>query len=52
VRCFPNDIPTHFKVDVKNIDIRQVCRVSDLVGLSSGVTLLAKPQDVVATVVK
>ena len=52
VRCLPKAIPTHFRIDVKNLDIRDVCRVSDLIALPAGVTLLVKPQDVVATVVK
>jgi large subunit ribosomal protein L25 len=51
VRCLPKNIPSHFEVDVKDVDIRQVKRVSDI-RMPKDVVPLVKQQDVVATVVK
>ncbi|MDB6081280.1 MAG: rplY [Chlamydiia bacterium] len=51
VRCLPKDIPTHFTIDVKDIDIRQARRVVDI-AIPKEVISLIKPQDVVVTVVK
>lgn len=51
VRCLPKDIPSHFEIDVKDLDIRQVRRVSEI-AMPAKVLPLAKPQDIVVTVVK
>lgn len=51
VRCLPKDIPTHFEVDVKDVDIRHTKRVADI-AIPKGVVPLVKATDVVATVVK
>jgi large subunit ribosomal protein L25 len=51
VRCLPRNMPKFFEVDVKDVDIRQVKRVSDI-NIPKDVRPLIKPQDVVVTVVK
>jgi len=51
VSCLPKDIPSHFEVDVVNVDIRQVKCVSDLV-CPKDVEFLLEPKEVVATIVK
>jgi len=51
VRCFPKDIPSHFEVNVQDVDIRQTRRLSD-VKIPARVIPLMKPEDVVVTIVK
>jgi len=51
VSCFPKDIPTHFEIDVKDLDLNQHRKVKDL-QIPQGVTCLAKPEDIVVAVVK
>jgi large subunit ribosomal protein L25 len=51
VRCLPKDIPSHFQVDVKELNIAQTRRVRDLV-LPSGVTCLDSMDAVVVTIAK
>ena len=52
VKCQPKHIPTQFDVDVKNANIGNSLRVSDLQGITSDVTVLAKDHDVVAVIAK
>ncbi len=51
VRCLPRYIPSHFEVDVRDLDVRQVKRVSDIT-IPAHVTPRIKSSDVVVTVVK
>lgn len=51
VRCLPKNIPSHFEIDVKDLDIRQVKRLRDI-KFPAKVLPLVKEDDVVVTVVK
>jgi len=51
VRCLPQDIPTFFQIDVRDLEIGKNKRVGD-VALPKGVELRIKPEDVLVTVVK
>jgi len=51
VRCLPKDMPTHFEIDVKDLQLRHSKRVAD-VAVPQEVRLLAKPKDVVVTCIK
>lgn len=51
VKCFPKDMMSHFEIDVKDLDIHQSRRVSDLV-LPAGVTCTEAPKNVLVTVCK
>jgi len=51
IKCLPKDIPTHFQVDVKNLDLRQSLRIKSI-DIPEGVRCLANPNDVVVSVVK
>ena len=51
IKCLPKDIPTHFQVDVKNLDLRQSVRIKSI-EIPKGVHCLANPNDVVVSVVK
>jgi large subunit ribosomal protein L25 len=51
VRCLPSVMPSHFAIDVKDVNIRQSRRVKDIV-IPAGVTCLTHMNDVVITVNK
>jgi large subunit ribosomal protein L25 len=51
VRCLPGVMPSHFSIDVKEVNIRQSRRVKDIV-IPTGVTCLTHANDVVLTVNK
>ena len=51
VRCLPANIPTEFKVDVKDLGIHQSRRVRDL-NIPETVTCLANIEDAVVSVMK
>jgi len=51
VRCLPERIPTHFELDVKELDLRQALRVKSI-DMPEGVRCLANANDVVVSVVK
>jgi len=51
VRCLPKNIPTHFEIDVRELNLNQYRRVSDL-AIPAGVTPLEKPQEIVVSVLK
>ncbi|MBS0656039.1 MAG: 50S ribosomal protein L25, partial [Verrucomicrobia bacterium] len=51
VRCLPAHIPSHFEIDVRNLNLNQVKRTSEL-AVPAHVQLLARPDDVIVTVVK
>ena len=51
VRSLPPHIPSHFEIDVKNLGLNQVKRTSEL-AVPAHVQLLARPDDVIVTVVK
>jgi large subunit ribosomal protein L25 len=51
VRCLPKDIPSHFTIDIRDLEIHQAKRVKDL-SLPPRVSPLVQPNDVVATVIK
>ncbi len=51
VRCLPKNIPSHFQVDVKDLNIAQTRRVSDLV-FPAGATCLDSMDKVVVTLAK
>ena len=52
VKCLPKHSPSQFNVDVKNANIGNSLRISDLQGITSDVTVLAKDHDVVAVIAK
>ncbi len=51
VACLPKDIPSHFEIDVKELDLHHVRKVKDF-PMPQGVKCLAKPEDIVVAVVK
>jgi large subunit ribosomal protein L25 len=51
VKCLPKDIPNHFQVDVKNLELRQSLRIKSI-DMPKDVRCLANPNDVVVSVVK
>lgn len=51
VRCHAKAIPNSFEVDVRNLDMRKVRRVSD-VKMPEGVVALAHDNDILVTIVK
>jgi large subunit ribosomal protein L25 len=52
VRCLPKDIPSHFEVDMKEVDMRQSRAVRDLKGVLKGVDVRLPQDQVVASIVK
>jgi len=51
VKCLPKYIPESFQIDIRDLDIRQNKRVSDI-KFPEHVTSLVRPEEVVATIVK
>jgi len=51
VSCLPKDIPTSFKIDVKDLDVLQSRRLSDI-PLPHGVKPLAKMEEVAVVIAK
>lgn len=51
VRCLPKHIPSHFTIDVKDLEIMHAKRIKDL-ALPSHVLPLVQPNDVIVTVIK
>ena len=51
VKCLPKDIPTHFEIDVKDLNINQFKKVKDMT-MPAGVVYLGRQDDVVVSVVK
>lgn len=51
VECLPRDVPEGFPVDVSELDVGDMLRVSDLNLVSDRYTLLSDPEQVVVTVV-
>lgn len=51
VRCLPAVLPSHFTIDVKDVNIRQSRRVKDI-AIPAGVSCLAHESDVVLSVNK
>ncbi len=51
VRCHAKAIPNSFEIDVKNLDMRKVKRVSDVI-MPEGVVPLAHGNDILVTIVK
>lgn len=51
VSCLPKDIPSHFEVDLLNLDVGQVRKVQDL-QMSKDVTPLAHANDIVVNISK
>lgn len=51
VRCLPKAIPSHFEIDVRELNIGQTKRVKDI-QFPSGVTCLESEENVVVTVAK
>ena len=49
IRCEPRDIPEHLDVDVSNLSVHDVLRVSDI-PTSAGIEILESPDAVIATV--
>ena len=49
IRCQPRDIPEHLDVDVTNLGVHDVLRVSDIPA-TADVEILAEPDTVIATV--
>ena len=52
VRCLPKDIPSHFEVNVSDVDIRQTKSVKDIISMPKGLDLLLGENQVIATVMK
>jgi len=50
-RCLPKDIPSHFEINVVDLNMRQGKRISDL-KVPKGVEILLDPKEVIATVIK
>ncbi len=51
VECLPEDLPTHFEIDVRELNMRQLKRVSDI-QMPKGVASLHKTDDILVTIVK
>lgn len=51
VKCLPTNIPTHFEIDVKELNVNQFRKVKDL-AIPAGVSYLGRQDDVVVSVVK
>jgi large subunit ribosomal protein L25 len=51
VRCLPKEIPSHFELDVKNLNIGQSLRLSDI-DIPEQVTPIAKMNEVAVVVAK
>lgn len=51
VSCLPKDIPSHFEIDVKDLDLLQIRYVKDI-QIPQGVKCLHKPEEIVVGVVK
>ncbi len=51
VSCLPKDIPSHFEIDIKDLDVHQSRKVKDVV-VPQGVKFLANENDVVVAIVK
>ncbi len=51
VRCLPKDIPSHFQVDVKEMELGQFKRISDL-AIPTAIRPLSRESDIVVTIVK
>ena len=51
VSCLPKDIPSHFELDIKDLDIGKAFRVKDIVA-EKKVKFLANPEEVVVAVIK
>lgn len=51
VNCLPKDLPTHFEIDVRDMDMRDLRRVNDI-QLPAGVVSAHKHNDIVVTIVK
>lgn len=51
VKCLPKYIPTHFEIDVKDLNVNQFRKVKDMV-IGAGITYLGRPEDVVVSVAK
>ena len=51
VRCLPKDIPSHFQLDVKDLQLRESLRVKSI-DMPEGVRCLVNPNDVIVSVVK
>jgi large subunit ribosomal protein L25 len=49
IRCEPRDIPEHLDVDVSNLAVHEVLRVSDI-PTTTGVEILESPETAIATV--
>ena len=52
IRCLPKDIPTHFEVDISDVDIRQAKTVADLKSVPKGIDIRLPQNQVIATVMK
>lgn len=52
VRCLPKDIPTHFEVDISDVDIRGTKSVADLKAVPKGIEIRIPQNQVIATVMK
>lgn len=51
VKCLPKNIPTHFEIDVRELNINQFKKVADM-AIPQGVAYLGRPDDVVVSVIK
>ncbi len=51
VRCFPKDMPAHFELNVRDLEIGKMLRVRDI-SMSKSITPLAKETDTVVTLIK
>lgn len=51
VRCFPNDIPTDFMIDIRNMEIGQTKKVGDI-QFGEAVRPLYKPNEIILTIAK
>lgn len=51
VNCLPEHMPTHFEIDVKELNMRELKRVSDI-AMPVGVSSAHKTDDILVTIVK
>jgi len=52
IRCLPKDIPTHFEINISDLDIRQAKTIADLKSVPKAIDIRLPQNQVIATVMK